>query len=206
MLKVKNACISFNDEVIFSGFHLHVAKGEMVCISGQSGKGKTSLLNAVMGFVQLCEGEIIVNNITLNKSTIDDIRKHIAWIPQELALPVEWVSDMIRTPFELKANRKIAFRQDELFACFAELGLEEALYEKRVIEVSGGQRQRMMLAVSALLRKPLIIIDEPTSALDGESMDKVLHFFRNRANKGTAILAVSHDEVFAAGCDKKINL
>lgn len=73
-------------------------------------------------------------------------------------------------------------------------------------EVSGGQRQRIMLAVAAMLDKPLIIIDEPTSALDSGTTDKVLSFFRRQAEKGAAVLAVSHDKDFASGCHYVIEL
>ena len=73
-------------------------------------------------------------------------------------------------------------------------------------EVSGGQRQRIMLAVAAMLNKPLIIIDEPTSALDADSTGRVLSFFRRQAERGTAVLAVSHDKDFASGCHYLIEL
>ena len=63
-----------------------------------------------------------------------------------------------------------------------------------------------MLAVAAMLNKPLIIIDEPTSALDAGSTDKVLAFFRRQAEKGAAVLAVSHDKDFASVCHYLIEL
>lgn len=206
MLRIIDARISYGAEELFTGFNLEVLKGEMACISGQSGKGKTSLLNAIMGFVPLCGGEITVDGIPLRKATIDRIRRRIAWIPQELSLPSEWVSEMIGLPFDLKYNRNHPFSKAELFGCFAELGLEEDLYGKRVTEISGGQRQRIMLAVAAMLRKQLIIVDEPTSALDSGSTDKVLSFLRARTREGTAVLAVSHDSAFADGCDIRVNL
>lgn len=206
MLHINNACIAFGTEVLFSGFEMKLEKGETACIVGQSGCGKTSLLNAVMGFVPLYEGTIKVGGTLLDKSTIDLIRRQIAWIPQELALPFEWVKEMVSLPFELKVNRSVPFSEERLFMCFDELGLEHELYFKRVNEVSGGQRQRIMLAVAALLNKPLIVIDEPTSALDTGSTDKVLAFFRRQAEKGAAVLAVSHDKDFASGCHYLIEL
>ena len=159
-----------------------------------------------MGFVPLREGTITVGDLELNKSTIDIIRRQTAWIPQELALPVEWVKEMVRLPFELKANKNNPFSKKMLFDCFAELGLDEELYNKRVGEVSGGQRQRIMIAVAALLKKPLIIVDEPTSALDSESADKVLAFLCRQAEQGAAVLAVSHSKAFAHGCNQIITL
>ena len=206
MLHINNACIAFGTEVLFSGFEMKLEKGETACIVGQSGCGKTSLLNAVMGFVPLYEGTIKVGGTLLDKSTIDLDRRQIAWIPQELALPFEWVKEMVSLPFELKVNRSVPFSEERLFMCFDELGLEHELYFKRVNEVSGGQRQRIMLAVAALLNKPLIVIDEPTSALDTGSTDKVLAFFRRQAEKGAAVLAVSHDKDFASGCHYLIEL
>ena len=206
MLHINNACIAFGTEVLFSGFEMKLEKGETACIVGQSGCGKTSLLNAVMGFVPLYEGTIKVGGTLLDKSTIDLVRRQIAWIPQELALPFEWVKEMVSLPFELKVNRSVPFSEERLFMCFDELGLEHELYFKRVNEVSGGQRQRIMLAVAALLNKPLIVIDEPTSALDTGSTDKVLAFFRRQAEKGAAVLAVSHDKDCASGCHYLIEL
>lgn len=206
MLDINNACIGFGMEVLFSGLNIRLEKGETACIVGQSGCGKTSLLNAVMGFIPLKEGTIKVGDTLLDKSTIDIVRRQIAWIPQELALPFEWVKEMVALPFDLKVNRSVPFSEERLFAYFDELGLEHELYSKRVNEVSGGQRQRIMLSVAAMLNKPLIIIDEPTSALDAGTTDKVLAFFRRQAEKGAAVLAVSHDKDFASGCHYLIEL
>lgn len=206
MLYINNACITFGTEVLFSGFNMKLEQGKTACIVGPSGCGKTSLLNAVMGFVPLKEGTITVGDTLLDKSTIDIVRRQIAWIPQELALPFEWVKEMVYLPFELKVNRSVPFSEERLFSYFDELGLEHDLYAKRVNEVSGGQRQRIMLSVAAMLNKPLIIIDEPTSALDAGSTDKVLSFFRKQAEKGAAVLAVSHDKDFASGCHYLIEL
>jgi putative ABC transport system ATP-binding protein len=164
------------------------------------------LLNAVLGFVPLKAGSITVNGILLEKGTIDQIRRQVAWIPQELALPSEWVKEMVQLPFNLKANRNPPFSLDKLFACFDELGLEEELYDKRVNEISGGQRQRIMIAVATLMQKPLLIVDEPTSALDSDSTDKVLAFFRKRMREGSAILAVSPAQGFAQRCHQMITL
>ncbi len=204
MLQIEKASIAFGNSILFSNFNMHLRKGQSACISGDSGRGKTSLLNAIMGFVPLETGRITVAGQALDKNTIDNIRKSIAWIPQELALPSEWIYEMIQLPFTLKANKSILFSKQRLFECFSDLSLAEDLYYKRVNEVSGGQRQRIMIAVAALLQKPLIIVDEPTSALDNGSTEKVLNFLHKQAALGTSILAVSHDKKFANGCHLQI--
>lgn len=204
MLRIENAAIAYGNHLLFSNFNLQLNRGEIVSISGPSGCGKTSLLNAILGFTPLKEGRITLNNVLLEKNTVDLIRKQIAWIPQELALPLEWVKDMVQLPFDFKANRGTPFSEECLFACFQELGLEKELYHKRVNEVSGGQRQRMMIAVASMIGKTLIIVDEPTSALDSCSTEKVLSFFRKQTKLGSSVLAVSHDEGFSAGCNQHI--
>lgn len=206
MLKIEDACIAFGGIELFSGLCVHIDDGEIICISGESGSGKTSLIKAIMGFVPLKKGTITIDDLTLNEHTIEEIRKKIAWIPQELALPCEWVSEMIRLPFELKSNRGINFSKKKLFDAFQELNLEENLYDKRVNEISGGQKQRIMIAVAALLQKPLLIVDEPTSALDSISSERVLNFLHKIAQQGMTVLAVSHDRTFKLGCNKVIYL
>ena len=98
MLHINNACIAFGTEVLFSGFNMKLERGETACIVGQSGCGKTSLLNAVMGLVPLKEGSVRVGETLLDRSTIDSVRRQIAWIPQELALPFEWVKYFLFHP------------------------------------------------------------------------------------------------------------
>ena len=167
MLQIENASIAYGNDILFSGFNLQLERGEIASISGPSGCGKSSLLNAILGFTPLKEGRIVLNGILLDKGNVDVVRKQTAWIPQELALPLEWVKDMVN-------------------------------------EISGGQRQRMMIAVASMIGKPLTIVDEPTSALDSGSAEKVLSFFRRQTENGSAILTVSHDKRFANGCDRHI--
>ena len=206
MLHIEDASISYGHGALFSNLNLDLNAGDMFCITGESGKGKTSLLNAVLGFVPLTVGKIEVSGLLLNRENIDSLRKCIAWIPQELSIPCEWVLEMVQLPFKLRANRTIKFSKEILLAYFDALGLEHDLLKRRVTEISGGQRQRIMIAVTAMLNKPLMIIDEPTSALDATSVDKVICFLKEQTQKGTAILAVTHDPVFAESCNKCIFL
>lgn len=201
MLDIINTSISFGNDILFKGLTIQLKKTEMVCVTGQSGKGKSSLLNAIMGFVPLKEGTISVDGVKLGIGTVEQIRRKIAWLPQELSLPSEWVSEMIAIPFELKANQAVHFSKDKLLSFFSLLGLDTELYNKKVSEISGGQRQRIMIAVAACLEKELLIVDEPTSALDPISVDKVIDFFQFLRNKGMTILAVSHDMRFIKACD-----
>ena len=155
----------------FSGFNLQLERGEIASISG-FGMRKVVTAECHTRVYPVKEGRIVLDGIPLDKGNVDVVRKQTAWIPQELALPLEWVKDMVQLPFGLKANRGTPFSETRLFACFEDLGLERELYYKRVNEISGGQRQRMMIAVASMIGKPLTIVDEPTSALDSGSAEK----------------------------------
>ncbi len=169
MIEVNKASVRMDDRQLFAGLSLAVGEGQMVCVTGGSGCGKTTLLRAVLGFVPLSEGHISIYGELLTPSSAVEFRKRMSYLPQELAFPVESVREMVALPFGLKANRNLLFSKDRLMEEWGLLGLDTGLYDKKVTEISGGQRQRIALSVCGLLRKPIFIADEPTSALDEHS-------------------------------------
>ena len=206
MIEFDNITFIYDNKPLMQHFSCCISSGEKVVLYGPSGHGKSTLLASVAGFVLPDKGSIRINGKILDSVAIQQIRRTTAWLPQEFTLPFETVEELIAAPFRLKINQPSKPTKETILNHFARLGLEPELYEKRSIEISGGQRQRIMLAVAALLNKPLIVIDEPTSALDTGSTDKVLAFFRRQAEKGAAVLAVSHDKDFASGCHYLIEL
>lgn len=207
MLEIRKAGIGYDSKIIFSDVDFLLEEGKLGCITGQSGRGKTSLLRAILGFVPLLSGEILLNGSALTPQSAETLRKDMAYVPQELALPAEWVKEMADIPFLLKANKKLHSRMEkELPQVLESLGLEDDILQKRAREISGGQRQRVMLAISVLLGKKLILVDEPTSALDADACGKVLNLFRTTCKQGTMVLAVTHDPEFAHSCDKILQI
>lgn len=206
ILHIQRASIAYGEKTLFSDLDLELYPGNMYCIVGDSGQGKTSLLKSILGFIPLKKGSICVQGVQLNKANILQTRRCSSWIPQELYLPEEWVKDMIAVPFKLQENRHLEFSDTRLKDYFDALGLDHDILNRRVTEISGGQRQRLMIAVTAMLDKPLMIIDEPTSALDPHAISLVIRFLKDLNRKGVAVLAVSHDRIFAANCDKRIYL
>lgn len=206
MIQLDHVSLSFKDQHILKDFTEHIHPQELVGISGKSGCGKSSLLRAMLGFVPLSEGSIRIDGWTLEPSTIAEIRKKIAYLPQDLNFPMESVRDMVRIPFELHANRQLRFSEEELFDLWARLNLDRKLYDRKVHKISGGQRQRILLSVMAMLHKPLCLIDEPSSALDSDSSEKVLELLHRLREDGSTLVVVSHDQNFLAQCDRTIIL
>lgn len=204
MLEIKNVKIKFGDKTLLGGLSLSAEDGQVVCISGDSGCGKTSLLRAILGFLPLEEGHVSIDGELLTPAAAGEFRKFMDYVPQDLAMPMETVEEMVKMPFALKANISTPFSKKRLMEEWQKLDLDSELYDKKVSELSGGQRQRIIISTLGLLQKPIVLADEPTSALDAHTTALVLNYLKALASKGATVITVSHDPAFANGCDKKV--
>ena len=204
MLEIKNVKIKFGDKTLLGGLSFSAEDGQVVCICGDSGYGKTSLLRAILGFLPLEEGHVSIDGELLTPAAAGEFRKFMAYVPQDLAMPMETVEEMVKMPFALKANISTPFSKKRLMEEWQKLDLDSELYDKKVSELSGGQRQRIIISTLGLLQKPIVLADEPTSALDAHTTALVLNYLKALASKGATVRTVSHGPAFANGCDKKV--
>ena len=206
LLDVRNLTVAYGNNIIVRDFSLQLQCGELVAVTGASGSGKSSLLRALMGFVPASTGNIYINGTRVGNGQMEKIRRHTAYLPQDLSFPCEWVSEVLETPFLFRNNKNVAVTADAWQSAFERLGLDKSIMDKRLNEISGGQRQRMLFAVVAMLDKDIILLDEPTSALDGESVALVMDFIKDMCKSGKSVIAVTHDKHFASQCDRVINI
>jgi len=201
-IALDSVAISFGSEPLFTGLSFSVKAGEMVGICGASGSGKTSIMRALLGFVSPSEGRIEMCGREVTPANIDYIRRHTAYLPQDLHLPVASVRDMIAMTCP-----SIDERREEMDSLWERVGLELSLWDTHPTQLSGGQRQRILLATALLRKKAVLLADEPTSALDPATTQKVIATLRQTAaENGTAILVASHDQHFLAACDNVVKL
>ena len=206
MLYLRSASLAFGDRQLFRDLDLHVGRGQMVGVTGESGCGKTSLLRAVLGFVPLTAGTIEVCGFTLDARHIHDIRQQTAYVPQELQPPVTIGHDLLKLTLDLSANQPHAERE-RYQALMSLVGLDPSLLELSAAKLSGGQRQRLLLTASLSLPKPLLLLDEPTSALDEDSTQRVGLAVQQACHEGNrSALIVSHDPILLALCDRVLQL
>ena len=206
MLLAENILIRFGDECVLDRFSCHIEKGEFACITGLSGCGKTSLLKSFLGLTPLEGGSIRVGEYMMNEHTCSAIRRNVVYLPQDLTLPYETVDEAMRQVLKTGGLKGVLLPTPLLRENLTKLGLDEELLSKRLSEISGGQRQRLMLAVLSLLDREVWLLDEPTAALDKTSRDYVIDFLIEQQHKGKTIVAVSHDSSFAARCSVTIHL
>ena len=204
MLELKNVTISHNGQTLMSGISLVAAKGEVTAICGPSGCGKTTLLRTIMGFHTADKGYISIEGELVTPLSAPSFRQMMAYVPQDLSFPVETVAELVELPFTLKANQSRPFSRNKAMELWNALGLDHQLYDKPISEISGGERQRIMIANLGLMEKSIVIVDEPTSALDPDSAARVALFLRQIARNGAAVIVVTHDPNFTA--DKVISV
>lgn len=203
MIHFQKVSFSFDGKKIIEDFTDVISSGEHVCLMGESGAGKSTLLNSLMGLTEPSEGRIFVDELPVNAQHIQQVRSKIAWVPQEIHLPYEFVYETVDAPFQLKVNQALHFDLQLMYRLFDRLGLEKSLYKRRMQEISGGERQRLMIAIALLLDKKILLLDEPTSAIDPQTREKMIAFLKSL---DITLLAVTHDLQFAASCHRIINI
>ena len=213
ILEVKNLKTKYitrfrEDVYAVDGVSFTIEEGKSLGIAGESGCGKSTLALSMMGYyfppLHYTSGEIIIDGKNISGMKPDDVRKtilgtEIAYIPQAAmnALNptqkiIRFVEDVIRA-HDPKANKKEIRKLAE--ARFAELGLPASVLDKHAVELSGGMKQRTVIAVSTILNPKVLIADEPSSALDVTSQKMVIKMMRQLMEKGyvKAMLFITHE-------------
>ena len=204
MLELKNVAFSHSGRLLQQGLSFVAERGKVTAVSGPSGCGKTTMLRAILGFHPVDKGFISIDGELVTALSAQAFRQLVAFVPQELSFPQDRVKDLVELPFRLKANSPLPFSRERVMDQWHRLGLDSSLYDKRLSDISGGERQRIMIANLGLLGKPLVLVDEPTAALDPQSASLVATFLQELALKGAAVLAVTHSTEFV--CDNRILL
>lgn len=187
---------------------LKVEEGKSLGIAGESGCGKSTLALSLMGYyfapLHYMSGDIIIDGRNISGMKPDDIRKtilgsEIAYIPQAAmnALNptqkvIHFIEDVFQAHDPYKTKQEIRQFATESFEC---LGLPAEVLEKYPVELSGGMKQRTVIAVSVLLFPKILIADEPSSALDVTSQKMVIKMLKNLMKDGfvKSIIFITHE-------------
>jgi iron complex transport system ATP-binding protein len=195
LFEVRNISFDYDGEEIFSDISFSIEKGDVLCILGPNGTGKTTLIKCLNGLHEIKSGEILVKGENIRKLSFRQISKHIGYIPQShvpsFPFKVFDVVLMGRAPYlnltdaPKDEDKKIALE------ALKTLGIED-LKDKEYTNLSGGERQLVFLA-RVLCQKPdILILDEPTSHLDFGNQIKLLEIIDNLAKTGLSIIMSSH--------------
>ena len=207
MLEVQQLAKRYGEVTVFRDVSLQVAAGEFVAIVGESGVGKSTLLNCMAGLDHWDEGRILVDGTDL--STLDDEarallrRRELGFVFQAFhVLPHLDVAQNVGLPL-LLLQRPDAARVQAMLEAVGLSGLGARLPQ----ELSGGQLQRVAIARALVHRPRLLLADEPTGNLDPATAARVLEVLRSQARaSGAALVLVTHSASAAGLADRVLRL
>jgi iron complex transport system ATP-binding protein len=195
-LTADNLSVGYGNRVIGSGITLSVVPGEVLCLLGPNGAGKTTLFRTLLGLQPALAGSIAIDGVPLAYLKPADIAQRLAYVPQahvtEFSYSVLDVVLMGRTA-RLRSfaspgseDRRIALGK------LASLGIRD-LAERDYTQISGGQRQLVLIARALTQGAPFLIMDEPTASLDFGNQAMVLARIRELAAEGYGVVLSTHD-------------
>jgi len=184
--------------IVLKNINLRVSRSERVTIVGGSGSGKTTLLRVILGLLKPFTGRVFIHEYDIYRlpwrERVKILRK-IGYVPQDpfkSLNPMLRVRDILREPLEARGIRK--YEESKIRSLVKLVGLPENVLEMYPEELSGGMRQRALIARALVSEPEVLILDEPTSALDVSVQAQIINLINEIYEKfKPAILLVTHD-------------
>jgi putative ABC transport system ATP-binding protein len=207
VLKLSAVSKRFGSRVVLNQVSLELAAGEYVAIVGDSGIGKSTLLNVIAGLEPVDGGEITFQGFNITAMDDDALtllrRDHFGFVFQAFhVLPQLNVEQNVGLPLLLRGITST----EKAKAAIAAVGLAGREHSPPR-ELSGGELQRVAIARALVGAPKLVLADEPTGNLDPENARQVLELLRHQVkSRGAAAILATHSQVAAAGCDRSYRL
>ena len=197
-LSCRGLSFAYGASPVFEGLDADFPAGQITCIAGANGVGKTTLVRVLCGLAAPSSGTISLDGVPVSRKTR---RSACALVMQDTGRQL--FSDTLAGELTIGASHASGQSGEQLLADFdlANLG------ERHPLSLSGGQKQRLVIAAARATGRPIVILDEPTSGVDARHLDSITATLRRIADEGAAVVVVTHDGEFAAACaDRLITL
>lgn len=208
-IRLKNIFFNYADEKVLIDFCCTINKGDIIGLSGISGKGKTTIINLLLGFLTPNSGSVFINDTPVNTGERQHYWNRISYVRQQSF----FIHDSILNNITLDEKK---YNAERLNSILKTTGLDELIdkypegINKTITEngknISGGQRQRIMIARALYKNADVIILDEPFNELDRDAENILLYHFRNLALAGKIIILITHQKESLSFCNKIISL
>jgi iron complex transport system ATP-binding protein len=196
-LEINQVDFSYFDGLVLEDINLSVKAGEMVGLLGPNGSGKTTLIKLASGILKPRRGEVRLDGNRVTDLSRRFIASKVAVVPQQFHIPFAFTASEVvmlgRTPFfrtladESEADKQVVDNSLKL------VGINE-LAERRFDELSGGERQKVILAMALAQQPKLLLLDEPTVHLDIAHQMEILELVRElNMGRGLTVVAAMHD-------------
>jgi ATP-binding cassette subfamily B multidrug efflux pump len=198
---------------VIDSLNLHIRPGEKIGLVGRSGAGKSTIVNLLLRFYDIPQGQVLIDGQDIALATQDSLRAQIGMVTQDTSLLHRSVSDNIRYgrpdagDADMEAAAKRAEAHDFIVTLSDAMGRTgyAAHVGERGVKLSGGQRQRIAIARVMLKDAPILLLDEATSALDSE-VEAAIQQSLNRLMEGKTVVAIAHRLSTIAAMDRLVVL
>lgn len=188
LLSLKHLTLGYDKRPVFRDLSLSIDEHDFICIVGPNGSGKTTLIRSILGIIKPLSGEINYEQLSKNS---------IGYMPQETTVDPNFPASVFEIVLSGTLNRGHNFydqiAKDRALAALKQLGIMK-LKTTSFTELSGGQRQKVLLARALVATDQLLILDEPSNNLDQKSKASLYALIKKiHLEQGIAILMVTHD-------------
>jgi iron complex transport system ATP-binding protein len=206
-LRLENIDVRYDDLTILKDICLEASDGEFIGILGANGSGKTTLIRTIAKVLKPARGVILLNGKDISKIKLRELTKILAVVPQDTSINFDFnVEDVVlmgRTPHlarfqvETQKDLEIAYDAIKLVRC-------EHLIGRNINEISGGERQKVVIARALAQQPRILLLDEPTAHLDINHQIEIMSLLKKLADSGLIVIAVIHDLNLASQFCSKI--
>lgn len=195
-LSVHKASFAYKDhELIWDNINMDVKEGECLCLLGPNGCGKTTLFNCINGNYTLKSGSIYVNKKNIQETSVLELAQTMGIVFQDHSAPFPYSSlevvRMGRTPHMGMFDTPSKEDTNLAYSIMKEMGIAH-LADKSYTNISGGERQLVLIARTICQEPEIILFDEPTAHLDFRNQAMILRTIKNLSKKGMTIIMTSH--------------
>lgn len=202
-LKLKDVSISYSaGKPILQQISLSISPGEKIGFIGESGAGKTTLVDVLIGLLKPNSGDLIIDDKKIEGSCLSAWRHMIGYIPQTIYLFDGTVAENVLFGRPRDEERLInVLKQANIYDFLLEKGGVETRVGEAGIQLSGGQRQRVAIARALYGNPPVLVLDEATSSLDNENEERIMEEVYD-SSAGRTMLIIAHRLTTIARCDR----
>jgi iron complex transport system ATP-binding protein len=207
---MNRVCFSYSNGLVLRDVELSVRKGEMIGLIGPNGAGKTTLIRLISGILNARQGEVKLDGLDAGKLRRNALAREVAVVPQQFSIPfayrVEEVVMLGRTPFMRAFHDSSARDREVIMQTMDVVGIRR-LEGRYFSELSGGERQKVVLAMALAQEPKLLLLDEPTAHLDISHQVDILELLARMNEKGhLTIIAAMHDLNLASAYFRRLIL
>ncbi len=192
MIEARDLTKRYEDGVLaLDHLNLTVADGEIFCLLGANGAGKTTAINLFFDFIQPTNGRAVIDGVDANADPIE-AKKRASYVSENVMLYGNFTARQ-NLDFFTRLSGRTDLSRDDYSMVLRRVGLQERAFEQRVKSFSKGMRQKLGIAIAILKGAPNVLLDEPTSGLDPKAAADFMELLLELKTEGKAIVMSTHD-------------